>query len=392
MRNTTDQPVTGDDLFGRESEIQGLWQRLEEGLHVLMLGPRCVGKSSILRTLWRRPVRDWDVIYADMGDCSEAGDCVAVLLGAFVQHPAFRPWMRRIAFRRKVAQTVEAAEKGMLPTLVRPTLRKVMEADWPHAAERLQIALGRLPDRKRRLVVVLDDLPLAIARMAAGDNVDALGRWLVGTMRDRHLEGHVRFLIGGSGGLGETMHRSGLTARENRIIPFPVAVWNSDTAADFLLKLGEACGLVLEPVHIAAILGALDDPVPMHLQLVYAVLHEACAGNPSHLSAEAVRAAIEHAIEDDAASQPLLTYAQRLAAVLPERDMALARFCLARLCPHAEGMQHVEMVPREYGGERHFPMILHYLVEDGYILDDGERLRFRSELLRRWWQRTQVHG
>ncbi len=394
MRNITGQPVSGGDLFGRDREIQGLWWRLEEGGHVLMLGPRGVGKSSIMQALWRRPVRDWDAVYADLGAAMDVGTCLATLLGAFVSHPAYRAWVRRIPFRGRLAQALEAAEKGMLPTLVLPTLRSVIGGEWRQPARRLRTALARLPDAKRRLLIVLDELPLALARIllrgdAAGEAA-AFGQWLQSLLRDAALSARVRLVIGGSGDMAEVMQRVGLTARENRITPFPIAAWSNQTAAEFLARLGGDCGPALGDDEIRTLLALLGDPVPHHLQLVFASLREIGGGAAAALSAGQIHAAFAHAIGDAGGSSQLDTYAERLAVAFPERDMALARFCLGRLCRFPLGLQHGEMIPREYGGERHFPMIVRFLVEEGYISDDGYRLAFRSNLLRQWWERTQI--
>ena len=48
MRNITGQAVVGDDLYGRDYELDRLWERLEQGEHILMLAPRRVGKTSLI--------------------------------------------------------------------------------------------------------------------------------------------------------------------------------------------------------------------------------------------------------------------------------------------------------------------------------------------------------
>ena len=50
MRNITGQAIIGEDLYGRESELKLLWEKLEQGEHVLMLAPRRVGKTG--RRVW----------------------------------------------------------------------------------------------------------------------------------------------------------------------------------------------------------------------------------------------------------------------------------------------------------------------------------------------------
>ena len=66
MHNVTGPPVVDDDLYGREYELARLWERLEQGEHVLMLAPRRVGKTSLMLELRRAPRKGWDVIYIDV--------------------------------------------------------------------------------------------------------------------------------------------------------------------------------------------------------------------------------------------------------------------------------------------------------------------------------------
>ena len=48
MRNIIGQAVLGDDLYGRDYELDRLWENLEQGEHILMLAPRRVGKTSLM--------------------------------------------------------------------------------------------------------------------------------------------------------------------------------------------------------------------------------------------------------------------------------------------------------------------------------------------------------
>ena len=51
VRNISGAPGEDDDFYGREKESARLWQELEGGNNILLLGPRRVGKSSMLRHL-----------------------------------------------------------------------------------------------------------------------------------------------------------------------------------------------------------------------------------------------------------------------------------------------------------------------------------------------------
>ena len=59
-------PVPGADLVGREAYLRRLVDRLHDGTHVLVAGPRRIGKTSIIREALRRLGRKGDLVaYVD---------------------------------------------------------------------------------------------------------------------------------------------------------------------------------------------------------------------------------------------------------------------------------------------------------------------------------------
>jgi len=50
MKNCVGPPVTGNDFFGREKEQRDFWRILEND-SVLLLAPRRIGKTSLMRRL-----------------------------------------------------------------------------------------------------------------------------------------------------------------------------------------------------------------------------------------------------------------------------------------------------------------------------------------------------
>src|SRR5256885_8658280 len=47
-------PVPSSDLVGRETYIRRIAERLEDGQHVLLAGPRRIGKTSLILEVLRR--------------------------------------------------------------------------------------------------------------------------------------------------------------------------------------------------------------------------------------------------------------------------------------------------------------------------------------------------
>jgi DNA polymerase III delta prime subunit len=67
MQNITGNPVDGEDFFGRKDELKQLRNAVEAGNHVLLVGPRRVGKSSLVAELSRELANDgWSPIKVDV--------------------------------------------------------------------------------------------------------------------------------------------------------------------------------------------------------------------------------------------------------------------------------------------------------------------------------------
>ena len=101
MRNIIGQAVLGDDLYGRDYELDRLWENLEQGEHILMLAPRRVGKTSLMLELHRAPRENWEVIYVDVEGGDGPADCVASILAELAAHPGIEPVSKRFPSRRR---------------------------------------------------------------------------------------------------------------------------------------------------------------------------------------------------------------------------------------------------------------------------------------------------
>ena len=67
MQNITGNPVDGDDFFGRKDELCQLRSSVEAGNHVLLVGPRRVGKSSLVAELARQLAKaGWTPVKVDV--------------------------------------------------------------------------------------------------------------------------------------------------------------------------------------------------------------------------------------------------------------------------------------------------------------------------------------
>src|SRR5829696_2621881 len=66
VRNTTGQPVKGQDFFDRDAERASLWVDLKTD-HMLLLAPRRVGKTSLLYRLFEgAKANEYEPVFSDV--------------------------------------------------------------------------------------------------------------------------------------------------------------------------------------------------------------------------------------------------------------------------------------------------------------------------------------
>ena len=380
IRNVTGPPVVGADLHGREHEVEQLWAALARGESLLMLAPRRVGKTSLMRELHRDPRANWDVVYIDVEDARGAADLFARLISELAQDGRYRNWL----------------EAGRLPHALRSgwasfkhvkvlgvELEKALGRDWAPVADYLEKRLERLPEG-RRLLIIVDELPILISRMldSEGGREDAslllakLRRW----RQTPALRGKVQTLIGGSIGLEGVLRRARLSASINDLTPFRVASWSRPTAARFLREVGKDAGFPLTDPWIGRMLDLLRDSVPYHVQLFFAALQNDCDGAPGALSLSVIDRCFEERLTGPGGTPHLDHYASRLEFVFNSPEREFAYDVLARASRFENGVVGSEVAAA--GGEHAARTgdVLQALEADGYLERRDDHFAFQSNL------------
>lgn len=395
MQNITGQPVVGTDFYGRDYELKALWERLERGEHVLLLAPRRVGKTSLMLELRRQPRPNWHVIYIDVEGATDAADLFADILAQLAAHPAHRRGLENIpgwqAAKDILRRATNLRGKVRLPGF-KMELAGAMRADWHRRADQIRARLAATK-AEGQLLIIIDELPYLVSRLVnKGLKEDA--ELLLSKLREWRqspdLRGSVATLSGGSIGLEGVVRRAGTSSIINDLVPFHLESWSRSTARQFLDEIGQSDGFALGESTVEQILDLLHDPVPYHLQLFFHALREECRDDPSLLTPELVKNCFEQRLAGDSGTAHLDHYATRLEIALDEqeRDAALAILShLSRLASPKDGAPVEELQQLTLGREDACRSALRVLVTDGYLRRDGDRVSFRSNLLRQWWQR-----
>jgi hypothetical protein len=395
MKLVVGSSVEGPNFFGRLGELAELDSRLAQD-HVLLLAPRRVGKSSLLKAYRDRARTDGaDIVYADVQDVRPGPDTettfVGAVLDALYQTPAgrrVRPgwWARWRAARgsrlTKVDTPVGGAEVEHLPI------------PWQRAADQ---AFDPLLAAGRRWIVLLDELPNVVQALAqldaSGERARAFLAWFR-ALRNRSNDAGapLRFVVCGSIGLDNVARRLRCTDTINDLNAWTIGAFSNHDADAFLVALAQAYGVTLSPEVRAAVIAAVEWPIPHHLQALAQELFSVAARAP--LAPSTVETAIEALVANRTYFN---TWDERLTSSLgaPHDDHARAILIACARDPAGFPRDHLGQLLAEAGvaeaeRARARTWLEEALTHDGYLIRHGDRLRFRSALLRRYWLRNFV--
>ena len=394
MQNITGQPVVGDDLYGRDHEMGTLWERLERGEHVLLLAPRRVGKTSLMLELQHEPRPNWHVIYVDVEGAADAADLFADILAQLASHATYRRGIENIPGWQAAKDILSAADFSAKARVgdMKVELASAMRADWHRRADQIRARLAAT-EAEGRLLIVIDELPLLVSRLVDGGKKQEAGLFLSKLREWRQapdLRSSVATLAGGSIGLEGVVQRAGLSGLINDLVPFHLESWSRVTARKFLYELGRGSRFPLGEATVEQVLDLLYDPVPYHVQLFFQALRDECRGDPASLNGDLVESCFEQRLAGASGTAHLDHYATRLEIALDKRERGVALPILSRLSRLAtptEWAQVDELQELMAGSGGAFRSAMRVLEADGYIRRDGDRVSFRSNLLRRWWRK-----
>ena len=83
MKLQAGPPVTGEDFFNRDAELQLLEEKVRDGTHILLSGQRRMGKTSVAKELGRRLQHDgWAFLFVDVEDAESPKDVIRDIANA----------------------------------------------------------------------------------------------------------------------------------------------------------------------------------------------------------------------------------------------------------------------------------------------------------------------
>lgn len=237
-KNVVGSPARGDDLYGRDGDVDALWALLDRG-SVLLAAPRRYGKTSIMFALADRPRAGSQVVQIDVEAIEHPVDLFVSLLAEVAQIAPLAKGLRELkqapsSFLGRLRGVVDEVGVAGIKLKLR---EEVKPEDWARLGESV---FEQLAGAATKVLVILDEFPVMVSRMLDQDH-DATKRFLHWFRAQRQLRsaGGLRFLLGGSMNIEPRLSALGLQPSINDLEHFEVEPFSDEVAVEFVTLLLE---------------------------------------------------------------------------------------------------------------------------------------------------------
>lgn len=388
----------GDEFFNRDNERQDLWRYLP-GNHIVLSGPRRLGKTSLLQKLAEEAEAHGLLArLVDVGGVDNAADFIAELAREFpddsiqglVVATADKAagWLERV---RKIDLKLPGGIGGGLELQTPPP------GAWADAAHNLQRRLSSAP-----VLLLIDEISVFLEKAFKHDQDEAvrLIAWLRAWRQQSGLA--CRFLFSGSIGLNALLDRHNLATYFNDCHDFRLQAFKEKHAHAMLAEQCQREGWQAGPDILEYLCRRVGWLSPFFLNLLLAESWAAARDRLEETGSTERRLLASDV--DDAYDRLLANgsrfrhWYKRLERDLNPADFAFALAILAAVAKADAGLTRRQLLARLQRLEAdpdvraaRLEQALLLLEEDGYLDTSGERVQFLSFLLRDYWKRNHAH-
>lgn len=384
MKIVVGNPVEGSDFFGREPEQRQIWRKLQSS-NLLMLAPRRIGKTSLLKRLRDNPENpQTKVLFCSFAGCQDEMACVTTLMKSV---------NAGLEFHKQLINALKKV-KGFKIAGVGIDLDTVDNSRWTDIGESLTEALSK-SHQEQRLVICVDELPIFVLRLLKQDDGLDKVRFFLNWFRDlRQTHSHnIKWILAGSIGLDTVTKRLNIGDTINDLVPYPLGAFDHTTAQSLLLTLAPAYDIQLSTEICNYIIEKIGWSIPYYLQVMLDTLLDIKTDTSQPVTTADIDQTFA-ALLDPAYKAYFDYWRQRLTEELGKPDDEYATHLLNHICRDPNGVSRstlsqvlTEKVGSIGQSDERLMYLLDVLENDGYIIENNQRYQFRLAWLREYWKK-----
>ncbi|HUT28467.1 MAG TPA: hypothetical protein VMX13_01650 [Sedimentisphaerales bacterium] len=397
LKQAVGNVVTGERFWDRETDLELLTDKIDEGANILLVAQRRIGKTSVLAELHERLRDRYTSLFVDLEAARSSPDAIAELSIRIHGHRSL--WEKtKEAFANVLGRVTEAVEEidvGELGVKIRSGLSK---GNWQDKGDQI---FRILAGAEKPVVLMLDEVPIMVNFMLKDEDyritperrvqADEFLSWV----RKNTIEhqGKVRTIISGSIGLEPILRQARLSATINHFVPFELKPWDEETAKGCIKALAKEYGVTLQAGVPEEMVKRLGCCIPHHVQMFFSHIHDQCKRKGKmECSVGEVGGVYEKEMLGVRGHAELTHYEERLEMVLGKELFTLAIDMLTEaavsgcLTKDAIAGLQKEYTLEEADIVEAQKEVIWVLEHDGYLIQSKEGHVFVSKLLRDWWK------
>ncbi len=386
----TGQVIFGEDYFPRPKDEERVWRRLKRGGHLLLLAPRRVGKTSLLRHLENNPHEGFVFLYVMVQSCNTEHQFYKQILENLYSSE-FTERLDKLSHKSKeliasIFSSVEEIELGDAGISFKNNNYQLVASDLEKVIYGLKL--------NQKLILVLDEYPDVLEKINQNQGKQAAIDFLANTRslcQNTELSRKAQFIFTGSIGLDTLAHRLGSTSLINdrdKVSIDPLTQTDALAFIAFLTRKNNS-RIALNELVADYLLQKIDWLMPYYIEALWERLEDLCCDNDIENPSQGdVDKAFELLFHHNYRTT-FNHWAERLQR-FEKSEAKLAKIILDKLTESGElsysDIYNIFQDPKHQHLNGNY--ILDCLEHDGYLFEHREKaFKFTSPILKEWWRR-----
>lgn len=380
MNNKIGAPVIGRDFFGRENEIEFVWDSINNGNNIMLPSPRRIGKTSFALQMIEKAIQaGWKT--------------VSINLEQYNELEFIREFAKQLIKQSKIERIKDGGEKlldqikKLKPKLAYEGVELSLE--WQSQKKDWYQKLEDLLDHEQETLIFLDELTVLLDNLVKQENgiekAAEFLHWMRGVRNKPSSK--VRWIYCSSVGIENFTHTYNLSETINGVSDYFLKSFDEPTSKQMLQKLSEHNSVKLNEQVINQIVEQLDYCIPFFLQIMYDKVNYLVKIENKNQDENIVTEAYKLITEE----KHFNTWIERIEkqyGALANHSFTL----LKHICQEKGGSKRLNLQNQLTGKiddpekvEAVLSRLLYMLKNDGYLIEEEGLYKFRSPLLRDFW-------
>ena len=388
--------ATGNDFFNRDSVREDIWRYLADN-HLILRGPRRLGKSSLLKRIGKEAVdKELLVVYIDVGGASTVEQFI-VSLEQVLPDKTVKGYLKKLPEQALVwVNRVEKISVSVAEVKTEINLDSVSSYDWYARAMQFQQRITEVP-----VIIQIDEFSVFLEKLLKNNlaEADALLSW----MRAWRTADNIvcRFIYTGSIGINYLLECHQLDTRLNDCYEISLGPFKARAAQEMILELAQRDKWQISTEVIQYLCKKTGWLSPFFINLLLDQSMLVARDRTEELLTEDRNITIQD-VEDG--YERLVTsrsrfshWETRLSRHLTEPHLSFCKDLLTAIAKSKDGLSlrqlSTRLAKRQPDSDKRqnkIQQLISKLEDEGYLTppDDKSRVRFLSFLLRDYWKRN----